>query len=276
MKRLLFIVLVCLVANMCQAKSNYIPAFNNRVILIDKGKVDTLQNHQRIIDLGTSDGGISISIVHKILTDEMAKAIKRAKSSAGWAAVAAGFSAASAGISQAQMNSRHVSGNTVANYVTARENTNAAISMSADAENQAELIKNLLVDMIITNNTEKELLINDMDRGLCWFILPHTTRAIPLENDEVCNLRISPSSELDKDVTYINSLTSCRVDKYSTSLETESFWFVPHTNIVRDRFNCTFKKMGGYVRIDKNTSETSYLTDDEFEQFKKEFKEQVK
>lgn len=78
--------------------------------------------------------------------------------------VAAALSSASEGMAQSQMNSGYNKGWAMQNYVDARENTNASLATSAEA--QAEDLKTLLLELVVRNNSQKEMLITDMDRGL--------------------------------------------------------------------------------------------------------------
>ena len=86
-----------------QGKTTYIPSYANRLILIENGRIDTTENQQRVLSRPSQDGAITCSLVQQVVTPELVKAIKSAKSAAGWAMVAAGFSAASAGYSIGRM-----------------------------------------------------------------------------------------------------------------------------------------------------------------------------
>ena len=68
------------------------------------------------------------------------------------------------------------------NFVDARENANASVAASANAKAQAEDLKTLLLDLVVRNNSQKEMLITDMDRGLVWFILPNCEVRLPKES----------------------------------------------------------------------------------------------
>ena len=99
----LFSLLLFFFALQVQGKTTYIPSYDNRLIVIDNGKIDTIENKQRVLSLPSQDGAITCSLVQQVVTPELVKAIKSAKSAAGWAMVAAGFSAASAGYSLGRM-----------------------------------------------------------------------------------------------------------------------------------------------------------------------------
>ena len=44
MRKILFTITFCMLAMSLQAKTTYIPTYDNRLILIDKGEVDSLTN----------------------------------------------------------------------------------------------------------------------------------------------------------------------------------------------------------------------------------------
>ena len=92
------------------AKTTYIPAYFNTLVILDNGKVDSVQNYQRILEYDTEDGLVSISILQQYVTPELVKEIKQMKRTEGWASVAAGLSAFSSGYSKGQMYSGRVTG----------------------------------------------------------------------------------------------------------------------------------------------------------------------
>lgn len=268
MKKLIFIFL--LVSTICiHAKTTYIPTYDNKIIVIENGQIDSVVNQSRTLQLSSKDDLISCIIAQQVVSEDLVKLIKRAKSAAGWAAVAAGFSSASAGFSQGQMHPGRVNGYTVSNYINSRESAAASMAVSADATAQAEELKTLMVDLVVTNNSDKEMLITDMDRGLVWFILPHNGVTLPLAKDEECHFRISSCSPLDENVKYINVLSTSTLEKYTIGLETEMFWYVPISEKVKKglRFDSSAKE--GYIKINKETMVMVPITSEEFKEIKK-------
>ena len=265
--------LLFFLALQAQGKTTYIPSYANRLILIENGKIDTIDNQQRVLARSSQDGAITCSLVQQVVTPELVKAIKSAKSAAGWAMVAAGFSAASAGYSIGRMNSRPVDGFMVSNYVNAHELTGASLDYSASAMAQAEDLKMLYVDLLVKNDSEKELLITDMDKGLVWFVMPHNEMALHLSKGEEGHFRIAPCSALDENVKYVNAVATSTLEKYTIGLETDLFWYIPMSEKAVQNLNFPTYVKDGYIRVDKETMHVKALSAEEFRTIKASKKE---
>ena len=260
--------LLFFLALQAQGKTTYIPSYANRLILIENGKIDTTDNQQRVLARSSQDGAITCSLVQQVVTPELVKAIKSAKSAAGWAMVAAGFSAASAGYSIGRMNSRPVDGFMVSNYVNAHELTGASLDYSASAMAQAEDLKMLYVDLLVKNDSEKELLITDMDKGLVWFVMPHNEMALHLSKGEEGHFRIAPCGALDENVKYVNAVAISTLEKYTIGLETDLFWYIPMSEKAVQNLNFPTYIKGGYIRVDKESMRMKALSEEEFRTIK--------
>lgn len=193
---------------------------------------------------------------------------KRAKSAASWSMVAAALSSASEGMAQSQMNQGYNKGWAMQNYVNARENTNASLAASADARAQAEDLKTLLLDLVVRNNSQKEMIITDMDRGLVWFVLPNCEVRLPLLKDEECHFRISSCNPMDENVKYINALGTSTLEKYTIGLETDVSWYVPISNKALKGLRFETEQEDGYIRIVKETMAMSVVSEEEFRTIK--------
>ena len=270
MKRNLLIqtLLVCLFAIPVQAKTTYIPTYANRLLLIENGEVDSLSNKTHSLVMSSRDGLVICTLAQQVVSQDLVRDIKRAKNAAGWALVAAALSSASEGMAQSQMNSGYNTGWAMQNYVNARENTNASIAASADAKAQAEELKTLLLDLVVRNNSPKEMLITDMDRGLVWFVLPNCEVRLPLLKDEECHFRISSCNPLDENVKYINAQGTSTLEKYTIGLETDMFWYVPISKSALKGLRFETNQKTGYVRIDKETMSMNVVSDEEFNAIK--------
>ena len=270
MKRNLLIqtLLVCLFAIPVQAKTTYIPTYANRLLLIENGEVDSLSNKTHSLVMSSRDGLVICTLAQQVVSQDLVRDIKRAKNAAGWALVAAALSSASEGMAQSQMNSGYNTGWAMQNYVNARENTNASIAASADAKAQAEELKTLLLDLVVRNNSPKEMLITDMDRGLVWFVLPNCEVRLPLLKDEECHFRISSCNPLDENVKYINAQGTSTLEKYTIGLETDMFWYVPISKSALKGLRFETDQKTGYVRIDKETMSMNVVSDEEFNAIK--------
>lgn len=260
--------LVFFFATHIQAKTTYIPTYDNRLLLIENGEMDSLTNKAHSLVMSSKDGLITCTLAQQVVSEELVRDIKRAKNAAGWAMVAAALSSASEGMAQSQMNSGYNKGWAMQNYVDARENTNASLAASADARAQAEDLKTLLLDLVVRNNSQKEMLITDMDRGLVWFVLPNCEVRLPLLKDEECHFRISSCNPMDENVKYINALGTSTLEKYNISLETDISWYVPISNKALKWLRFETEQKDGYIRIVKETMAMSVVSEEEFRNIK--------
>lgn len=178
--------------------------------------------------------------------------------------VAAGLSSLNEGVAQAQMESGYQQGWAMHNYVDARNATDASLAASANAKATAEDLKTLLLDLVVRNNSTKEMLITDMDRGLVWFVLPGCEVRLPLLKDEECHFRISSCNPLDENVKYINALGTSTLEKYTVGLETDLSWYVPISNKAVKGLRFETSERDGYIKIDKESMAMSYVSEREF------------
>ena len=269
MKRTVVVLfLVCVFATFAQAKTTYIPTYDNRLLLIENGEVDSLTNKTHSLVMSSKDGLITCTLAQQVVSPDLIRDIKRAKNAAGWAMVAATLSSATEGLAMNQMNNGRNKGWAMENYVNARENTNASLALSADARAQADDMKTLLLDLVVRNNSQKEMLITDMDRGLVWFVLPNCEVRLPLLKDEECHFRISSCNPMDENVKYINALGTSTLEKYTIGLETDIAWYVPISSKALKSLRFETAQQDGYIRIIKETMEMSVVSEDEFKTIK--------
>lgn len=251
-----------------QAKTTYIPTYDNRLILIENGEVDSLTNKSHQLMMSTKDGLITCTLAQQVVSNDLVHEIKRAKNSAGWAMVAAALSSVNEGMAQSQMNNGYNKGWAMQNYVNARETTNASVAASSNASAQAEDLKTLLLDLVVKNNSQKEMLITDMDRGLVWFVLPNCEVRLPLLKGEECHFRISSCNPLDENVKYVNAFGTSTLEKYTISLETDISWYVPISNKALKGLRFETDQRNGYIKIDKETMAMGVVSEETFKTVK--------
>lgn len=268
MKRLHFIAFFTLLALSAEAKTTYIPTYRNRIILIENGQMDSLTNQRQLLQMDSKDQLVSCFVAQQVVSPELVRAIKQAKRTAGWLSVASALSAGGTTFSEVQMFRGHKGPGYIAGYVEGRDMERGFDAMSADAYNQAEDMKTLLVDLIVRNNSEKEMLITDMDRGLVWFVLPKQETVLPLAKGEPCHFRISSSSPLDENVKYINVSGDSNLEKYTVAHETDLSWYIPISERAKKSLGFSSPMDDGYIRVDKETLQMSAVTTNEFKALK--------
>lgn len=268
MKHFILTLMVGFFAVYAQAATTYIPTYDNSLQMIENGELESLTNKSHTLVMLSKDGLITCTLVQQVADKDLIHEIKKAKSARGWSMVAAAVSSAAEGIAQNQMNKGHDKGWAMQNFVSARETTNASLSRSSDAKAQAEDLKTLLLDLVVRNNSQKEMLVTDMDRGLIWFILPGCEVRLPLLKDEECHFRISSCNPLDENVKYINALGTSSLEKFNVGLETSISWYVPISDKTLKSLRYETDQRNGYVKIDKETMGMSVVSEEEFKKIK--------
>lgn len=69
-------------------------------MLIENGDIDSLTNQAHSLTMVSKDGIVSCTLAQQVVSENLVRDIKRAKSSAGWAMVAAGLSSMNAGMAR--------------------------------------------------------------------------------------------------------------------------------------------------------------------------------
>lgn len=255
---------VCFFAMAAGAKTTYIPTYDNRILMIENGELDSVENKSHSVRMLSKDGLVTCTLAQQVVSPDLVRDIKRAKSAAGWSMVAAALTATSEGFSISQMNRGRDQGWAMVNYVNSRDMTNASLAASAEAGAMADDLKMLLMDLIVRNNSQKEMLVTDMDRGQVWFVLPNCEVRLPLMRDEECHFRISSCNPLDENVKYINVVGTNTLEKYTIGLETDISWYVPISKKALEGLRFVTDKSEGYIRIDKETMAMSFVSEENF------------
>lgn len=251
-----------------QAATSYIPTYDNRIQMIENGEITSTSNKSHTLVMLSKDGFVTCTLAQQVVSQDLVRDIKKAKNARGWSMVAAALSTASEGMAQSQMNHSRNKGWAMQNFVDARENTNASLIKSSESKAQSEDLKTLLLDLVVRNNSQKEMLITDMDRGLLWFILPGCEVRLPLLKDEECHFRISSSNPLDENVKYINALGTSTLEKYNVGLETSISWYLPISDKTIKNLGYDTKERNGYIKIDKETMAMSVVSEEEYKKIK--------
>ncbi|RRD02780.1 hypothetical protein [Prevotella sp. OH937_COT-195] len=88
MKNFLFCFVLIFTFIPTEAKTTYIPTYINRLILLEEGGGDSVENIRSALNMLSSDGSVGFTIAQQIVTKDLVRLIKRAKSESGWALVA--------------------------------------------------------------------------------------------------------------------------------------------------------------------------------------------
>ena len=108
------------------------------------------------------------------------------------------------------------------------------------------------------------MVINDMDRGLIWFVMPNCEVRLPLLRDAECHFRISSCTHLAENVKYVNAWGTNTLEKYTIDLETDISWYVPISNKALKSLRFVTDQRNGYIRINKETMAMSVISEEVF------------
>ena len=241
------------------AKTSYIPSYLTSVQFIQNGDTVTTESCGIKQEVTSQDGKVSIYVQHEDVTTEKVKAIKRAKSVAGWASVSAGLSAF-------KMVTSAGSARFTSNLINARVAADLAYYAKINAMSEQVLEIGLWVD----NNSDEEIMVNDMERGLTWFILPHQSLQLPVQNPDAARLRISNATTEKQAVKYVNVAVASMAEKKEIDYEDDEVW-VTNGIITRELNGQTYQKHE-YAVINKRTFERQTMKKNEYEEYLKKLK----
>jgi len=158
------------------AKSTYIPTYVSYIHIVNGTDTITKESNLDELTLSESDGMFTITIEHEQVTKEKIKSIKRAKRAAAWAGVSAVMSGVSTAFSKNSLQ-----------YMVRSSNTSIAANLADIYKTEAEDRQQMSIAILIDNNTDGELMVNDMERGLTWYIMPRSHFPV-LYEDNIMNI----------------------------------------------------------------------------------------
>lgn len=261
MKKMFFLLVLCLSLFYIpiSAKTTYIPTYRNYLHIVNNGDTMAVVNNLSDLELNDVSGLFTLRIEQEDVNHEKVKAIKRAKRAAGWLT----FSAVMLGVATAYSN------NTI-QYMVNRANFELVSDLAAiyTVNSVAEQI--LEINFWIDNNTDGELFVNDMDRGLVWCILPRQSLKLKLNNPEASRLRISDAKS--DFVRYATAVAGSKVTKYTISYEDDDIWIVPFYIDEEVESYGYASVLTKYIRIRKEDYCEEDMSIDDFVAFKKTLK----
>lgn len=254
-KIVLFLFVVILYCVTADGKTTYIPKYRSYIHIVNS--TDTIVATSNIKELSLKDktGMFSILVEHEDVTKEKVKAIKRAKRAAGWATVSAVMSGVSTAFS-----------NNSLQYMVRSTNTKFASQLAEIYNENAKAEEKLKIDMWVDNTSDEELLVNDMERGLTWYVLPRQSLHILLNNPDATLLRISDLR--NNAIRYVSAMAGNMIYKGLVGWEDDDCWIISVYNNY-DYENIRFDK---YKWISKSDFSEREMTKEEFRAFTKDKK----
>ena len=192
-------------------KTTYIPTYRSYIHIVNGTDTISVDGNLPELKMTESGGLFTIRIEHEEVTKEKVKAIKRAKAAAGWMS----FSAVMSGVSTT------FSENTLQYYIRST-NERLATDLAQMYEHDSKNEQKLDIDLWIENHTEAELVVNDMERGLTWYILPGQSANFKTNNPEAARFRISDIHNIF--LRYVTGVAGSSVKKWEIAYEDDECW----------------------------------------------------
>ncbi len=237
------------------AKTTYIPKYRSYIHIVNGS--DTISTTNNLLDLRLDEDNnmFCIYIEHEDVTKEKVKAIKRAKRAAGWAT----FSAVMSGIST-------VYSQNSLQYLVRSTNTRIVSQLADIYSENANTEENLLIDMWITNTSVGEIMINEIERGLIWYVRPSQSLHLHLNNPDVANLRISDIH--NNNVRYAMIAAGSTLIKKAIEWEDDECWI----SAIMKNIDYEYPVLDKYVRISKDDYTETEMSIEQFKDYMKEAK----
>ena len=268
-KVLLLALMCCLPA---VGKTTYIPTYRSYIHIVNGGDTISVDGNLSELEITEANGFFTIRIEHEEVTKEKVKSIKRAKAAAGLMA----FSTVMSGVSTAFSN------NTLQYYMRST-NERLTAELATMYAGNADHEQLLAIELWIDNPTDSELMVNDMERGLTWYILPKQSMNLKVNNPDAACLRISDVR--NSFIRYVSAVAGSSVKKQEVDWEDEDCWIMgvykqtlPKNPTPADAIYTARKPRPdgflGYRRISKIDFTESEISEDDFRAYKKKKKKE--
>ena len=266
MKRLLFLPLL-LVSVMVSAKSGNIPSYTSFVYWIQG--VDTLydEGNNILLESSSPDGTVTVRVRHEEWDNVVSE--RRQQLIQPWHSAMSASKGIRAIIHQGKSN-------TDALMITPRspKTTPAIVAVEQLSKLTDQLDMNLNAQYMVENTSNREIVVNDLNRGLVWYVRPKSylifnAGSLPY----ACLLRIANTDPLQPSVKYVTIGSASFSKKHTIAYEDEECWiYTAGQEVTYRSYENDFTGILGlqdrgvrsvYIRLDKNTFMESDLSENE-------------
>lgn len=273
-----FVILIFLLASMSSmAKIGRIPTYRSFVYWIQG--VDTLYTEDNTIlhESVSPDGTVVVRVRHE--DRQQGVSFKSMERMAPWHSVLARRGGLRAIVNQGKAN-------TDAMMPMKMETgfTDNALSVAALAQMTDRLEMNFACEYMIENTGTQEIVINDLNRGLVWYLPAESYLLLNMGTlPQACLLRIANNNPLQPAVKYVTIGSASFEMKLSIVHEDENSWiYVLNEEAGNDNGRLDFTRVFGhsdaglrtrYIKRDKDTFQETHMTQDEVYAIIREAKE---
>ena len=225
------------------AETTYLPTYSSYIHIIDGNDTIAVESPQTELSLSDTASAFTIHINHELVDEDKVEAIKRSKRTQLVMTVTSVVSGVPGGGIFTQLG-----------YMMKKGSAALPGNLSAMYEKNMKADQVLSINVWIDNTSDEELLINDTDRGLIWFLPAGQGMDLRMSNPDIMRLRISNLQH--EHVRYALITAGSTTTKYDVVYEDSSCWVAEHRNFLR--------QVTGYTRISKEDYSTEAITAEEF------------
>ena len=249
-----------LISNIVSAKTTYIPHYNSYIhIESADGESLTEQSLRFSTSLSDANQSFRLSVIHEEMTDEKVKSIKRSKTTAGWMAASAMLSSVAA----------MTNGNRdIFQSRLAAANADFCWELADMYAKNAVAEQTLKIEVLFENLSNREMMLNDTERGLVWFVRPGDNFVIELHNPDALLLRISDAKDVTSNVYYASVAGGNSVEKVDVTYETDAYILSVQKGSSDPMYNMNSPETDIYWYIDKEEFISRRIDEEEFKRLR--------
>ncbi len=272
MKKNIFAIICMLAVTMvASAKSTYIATYSNNMTLTENGMKDSQYNKLSSLEMTSADGMVTFAIVQQEVDDELIEQIRDCKRAKNLAIVGQIGCAVGEGFAISDMGSRSRRKRSGAffRYTIARDAEEGMRELENEKKYELQDLMKLGMLMVVTNNSDTEIVVTDTENGKMFFVQPLESRAIEMVPGQECRYRVSASNALAENVKYITATAKNSLEKYTLSAETNQYWYVPMSKKAAEHLHYRGAVVkGGYIRVDKASMDLALANEAEIRDIK--------
>lgn len=253
MRSLLITILFALVACCAQAKQSYVPKYNSVISIYSAGDTLFEDNNRAELVVAPKNKTFRVAVVHEVLTVKRIKSIKTNET----IAALFGFSMSLNTLSTFSPDRKTCLSSKISAYSSA--------TLASIYTNNSESEKKLGIDVIIENTSSEEIMINDIEKGLTWFVRPGSSINFPVNNPDIIKLRVSDLHQ--KYINYVEAGGGSLLKSINIEWENDDYWAFP---LIEDDEG--YLKTIAFMLISKATGDSRRITKEELKAIKKENK----
>lgn len=221
-----FLTILLLAATlMANAKITYLPNYYSHTTLEEDQIIYQDSSITKELTMPASDQRISVVVMHDTVTKERVKAIKRYRAAEILSGMAIAISSVSAMYSTVTVPLTPIDAlRQAVNYSNSLAIIGSASFNMFLSEYSADILQKLPVNIIVCNNTDREITVNDLVRGLFWYVRPYYTLTLSVGNPEINNLRIAYADTNEPRPCYVEIEAANVLERVDLLYEDEQYW----------------------------------------------------